>query len=149
MRRDTIKSLLIFMLKAIHLLYRLFKTQPIFRRNRLRIYPNTWVVFLQIFSIKCAEKFFSLQCLQNVCISRNTSTNLVWPFPCWRPLAEFGVFCPYRQDQFPHQVSLVKRFGFDFLIIPSAHPSFISFDTDESVNQCPAKSSNSSFISAV
>ena len=95
---DTIKSFLIFAQKAIHFLYRLFQNQPISSRNRLCIYPNTWVIFLQIFAIKCTEKFFSFQSLQNVCIPRNTSTNLVGPLPCWRPFTEFGIFCSYRQD---------------------------------------------------
>ena len=120
-------------------MYRLFQNQPIFSYNRLCIYPNTWVIFLQILAIKCAEKFFSFQCFQNVCVPRNTFANLVRPLPCWRPLAELGIFCSYRQDQFPHQVSLVKRFGFDFLIIPSALSSFVSLDIDESVQPMPSQ----------
>jgi len=128
-----------FLLKAIHFLYQLFKNQPIFSCNRLCIYLNTWVIFLQIFAIKCAEKLFSFQRFQKVCVSGNTSANFVWAFPRWRPFAEFGVFCSYRQDQLPHQVSLVKRFGFDFLIILSAHSSFIRLDTDESVQPMPSQ----------
>ena len=98
--RITIRSSFsfIFALKAIRFPYRLSWVQPIFSRNRLCVYPNTWVILLQIFAIKCAEKFFSLQSLQNICIPWNTSTNLVRSFPCWRPFAELRIFSTYRQD---------------------------------------------------
>ena len=63
--------------------------QPITQINRLCIDPNARIVLLQIFPVKSSRKFFSFKCLQNVCITRNTSVYSEWPFPCWRPFAEF------------------------------------------------------------
>ena len=114
----TIKPFFIFWAEGDTSLYRLYPKPTDLWCNRLCIHPYTWVIFLQIFSIKRTEKFFSFQCFQNICISRNTSANLIRSFPCWGPFVEFGIHGSYRQNQFPHQVSLVKSFGFDLLIIP-------------------------------
>jgi len=51
--------------------------------HRLRIYPYTWVIFLQKFSIKGSRKFLSFECFQDLGITRNTPTYFVWPFPSW------------------------------------------------------------------
>ena len=94
-------------------------------RYRLCIYPYTRIVFLQIFSIKGSRKLFSFQCFQNIGITRKTSINFKWPFPCWRPFAEFRILGSYRQNQFPHRIPLGKSFDFKFLIISLAHSNFV------------------------
>ena len=130
-----------------------FSVSAIFETNRSLVQsamhlPHTWVVFFQIFAIKCTEKLFSFQFFQNVPISKNTSTNLIWPFPRRGPFAQLGILSTYRQNQFHTKSPWSKVLILTFLSYHRPTLALLASILMRAFSRCPAKSSNSSFISA-
>ena len=127
-----------FALRVIHIISAII-TQLITQINRLCIHPNARIVFLQIFPVKGSRILFLFKRFQNVGITRNTSAYSEWPFPCWRPFAEFWTLCPYRQNQLPNQFSLIKVLNFHLFVVPSANPSFICFNIYKGLQPMPSQ----------
>jgi hypothetical protein len=92
------------------------------------VLPNTSIVAFQVLSIKRPWQRGSLYTLNHIRIFRNYFLNSIRSFPIWWPFPKVVTFRPNRQNCFPNEISDLKSFFLDFLIVGSSYSQFIPLD---------------------